>query len=88
MKFNIDLNKIFKEKYETLRRTLRRPHVITEWLYLSNIEIMDFDETRPVYLKQYGQYFVVTKLSVQTDGKTEAEMIQLNLIEENKETEA
>ena len=50
---------------------------------------MDFDETRPVYLKQYGQYFVVTKLSVQTDGKTEAEMIQLNLIEENnEETEA
>lgn len=88
LKFNIDLNKIFDEKYETLRRTLRRPHVITEWLYLSNIEIMDFDETRPVYLKQYGQYFVVTKLSVQTDGKTEAEMIQLNLIEENKETEA
>lgn len=79
--FNIDLDKIFDEKYETLRRTLRRPHVITEWFYLSNIEIMEFDETKPVYLKQYGQYFVVTKLSVRTDGKTEAEMIQLNLIE-------
>ena len=80
--FNIDLNGIFQEKYETLRSTLRRPNMITEWLYLSNVELMDFDETRPVYLKQYGQYFVVTRLKVQSDGKTEAEMIQLNLIDE------
>lgn len=77
--FNIDLNKTFKEKYGTLTRALRRPNFITEWLYLSNVEIMGFDETKPVYLKQYGQYFIVTRMSVQSDGKTEAEMIQLNI---------
>ena len=76
--FNIDLQSIFKEKYETLRRTLERPHVITERFYLTDLEIMEFDETRPVYLQQYGQYFIVRRLSVSAEGWTEAELVQIN----------
>ena len=76
--FNIDLAEIFKSKYETLRKTVERPHIITERFYLTDLEIMAFDETRPVYLKQYGQYFIVSQLTVNAEGWTEAELIQIN----------
>lgn len=76
--FNIDLNTIFKDKYETLRKAVERPHIITDRFYLSDLEIMAFDETKPVYLTQYGQYFIVNKLTVSAEGWTEAELIQIN----------
>lgn len=76
--FNIDLAEIFKSKYETLRKTVERPHIITERFYLSDLEIMAFDETKPVYLTQYGQYFIVSQLTVNAEGWTEAELIQIN----------
>ena len=61
-----------------MRKTVERPHIITERFYLTDLEIMAFDETRPVYLTQYGQYFIVSQLTVNAEGWTEAELIQIN----------
>lgn len=75
--FDISLNNIFATKYKFLRKALEHPHVIKEYLYLTDLEIMNFDETVPVYLAQYGAYFAVTELKVNDKGYTEATMIQL-----------
>lgn len=77
LSFDIDLQKIFATKYDKLAKSLSRAHVITEYLYLSDLEIMNFDETIPVYLAQYGAYFAVLELKVTDNGYTEATMIQL-----------
>lgn len=77
LSFDIDLQNIFATKYDQLAKSLSRAHVITEHLYLSELEIMNFDETIPVYLAQYGAYFAVLELKVTDSGYTEATMIQL-----------
>lgn len=75
--FNIDLAKIFSTRYGNLAKTISKAHVITEYLYLSDLEILNFDETKPVYIAQYGAYFAVLELKVSNSGYTEATMIEL-----------
>lgn len=76
--FDTDLGKIFKEKYAGFVKTVKDARVIRERFNLSMVEVSAFSETRPVYLRQYGQYFLVTELRVGGDGVTEATMVQIN----------
>ena len=77
LRFDIDLQSIINKKYALLHNAINNPHVIKEYLYLSDSELMSFDETIPVYLSQYGAYFAVTELKVSDKGYTEATMIKI-----------
>ena len=62
-----------------LRKQLTaNPHQITERFNLSDLEIMNFDETKPVYLAQYGAYFAVIEIKTPSSGYCEVTMIELN----------
>lgn len=76
--FNIDLQDIFDNKLEKLRKTIANPHHIVERFNLSDLEILDFDETKPVYLAQYGAYFAVLEIKTTNSGYCEVTMIELN----------
>lgn len=76
--FNIDLQDIFDNKLERLRKTVATPHQITERFNLSDLEILNFDETKPVYLAQYGAYFAVLEIKTTSSGYSEVTMIELN----------
>lgn len=76
--FNINLQDIFDNKLEKLRNTLANPHQITERFNLSDLEILNFDETKPVYLAQYGAYFAVIEIKTTSSGYCEVTMIELN----------
>lgn len=76
--FNINLQSIFDNKLENLRKTVANPHQITERFNLSDLEIMNFDETKPVYLAQYGAYFAVLEIKTTSSGYSEVTMIELN----------
>ena len=76
--FNINLQSIFDNKLEKLRKTVANPHQITERFNLSDLEIMNFDETKPVYLAQYGAYFAVLEIKTTSSGYSEVTMIELN----------
>lgn len=76
--FNIDLQSIFDKKLEKLRKTVANPHQITERFNLSDLEILNFDETKPVYLAQYGAYFAVLEIKTTSSGYSEVTMIELN----------
>ena len=77
LKFDMDMQEIIAAKYKNLAATLSAAKVIKETFALSDIEIMEFDETRPVYLAQYGAYFAVTEIQVNEDGTSEVTMFQL-----------
>lgn len=77
LEFNMDLQKIIDEKYGIITSSLRNPKIIKDAFTLSDIEIMEFDETRPVYLAQYGAYFAVTEIQVNEDGTSDVTMFQL-----------
>lgn len=76
--FNIDLQDIFDNKLEKLRKTVANPHHIVERFNLSDLEILEFDETKPVYLAQYGAYFAVIEIKTTSSGYCEVTMIELN----------
>lgn len=76
--FNIDLQDIFDNKLEKLRKTVANPHQITERFNLSDLEILNFDETKPVYLAQYGAYFAVIEIKTTNSGYCEVTIIELN----------
>lgn len=76
--FNIDLQDIFDNKLEKLRKTVANPHHIVERFNLSDLEILNFDETKPVYLAQYGAYFAVLEIKTTNRGYCEVTMIELN----------
>lgn len=76
--FNIDLQSIFDSKLEKFRKTIANPHQITERFNLSDLEILNFDETKPVYLAQYGAYFAVLEIKTTSSGYCEVTMIELN----------
>lgn len=76
--FNIDLQDIFDNKLEKLRKTVANPHHIVERFNLSDLEILEFDETKPVYLAQYGAYFAVIEIKTTSSGYCEVIMIELN----------
>lgn len=75
--FQINLDDIFDKKYNNLMKVIAKACVITEYLYLSDLEIMNFDERIPVYLAQYGAYFAVLSIKVSSDGYSEVELIKL-----------
>lgn len=77
LEFNMDLQKIIDEKYGIITSSLRNPKIIKDAFTLSDIEIMEFDETKPVYLAQYGAYFAVTEIQVNEDGTSDVTMFQL-----------
>lgn len=76
--FNIDLQDIFDNKLEKLRKTVANPHHIVERFNLSDLEILNFDETKPLYLAQYGAYFAVLEIKTTSSGYCEVTMIELN----------
>ena len=78
LRFGIDLQNIFDTKYKQLAASIARAHVITERLNLSDLDILDFDETKPVYLAQYGAYFAVLEIKTTSSGYSEVTMIELN----------
>lgn len=75
--FNIDLQNIFDSRLEKLRKAIASPHQITERFNLSDLEILNFDETKPVYLAQYGAYFAVLEIKTTSSGYSEVTMIEL-----------
>lgn len=76
--FNINLQDIFDNKLKKLRKTVANPHQITERFNLSDLEILNLDETKPVYLAQYGAYFAVLEVKTTSSGYCEVTMIELN----------
>lgn len=77
LNFSINLDTIFSQKYGNLIKAITKACVIREYLYLSDIEIMNFDERIPVYFAQYGAFFAVLSIKVSSDGYSEVEMIKL-----------
>jgi hypothetical protein len=77
--FDIDMQSILEEKYQELTRTLQDVKVLRERVVLSDAEIQQFDETKPVYLSQYGRYFAVLEIKSDGTGTSEVTLLQLKL---------
>lgn len=75
--FDINMQEILDDKYRLLALTLINAHMITEKIIIRDVELLTFDETKPVYLAQYGAYFAVTEIKASSNGTAEVTMLQL-----------
>lgn len=75
--FDINMQSIIDDKYQNVVETLRNTKLIKENVKMSDIELLNFDETKPVYLAQYGEYFAVIEIKSQSNGIAEATMLEL-----------
>ena len=76
--FDMDMQEIIPVRYGDLAATLQDINIITETFVLSDFELLNFDETIPVYLRQYGAYFAVLEIKSSKAGIAEVQMLKLN----------
>lgn len=76
--FDINMQTILNTKYAELINTLQSAKVVKETMRVRDIDLLEFDETKPVYLAQYGAYFAVMEIKSESNGLAEVEMLKLN----------
>lgn len=75
--FDLSMDDILGTKYAHLAATLQDITVITETFVLGDFELLNFDETTPIYLRQYGAYFAVLEIKSGKSGIAEVQMLKL-----------
>ena len=75
--FDINMQEIIRDKYRHIAESLQNTKIVTETVRIRDLELIDFDETKPVYLAQYGSYFAITEIKAEENGYAEVTMFQL-----------
>lgn len=78
--FDLNMQDILTSKYADLINTLQQIKVVKEDMKMRDHELLEFDETCPVFLAQYGQYFAVTEIKSSSNGIAEVTMLQLDIM--------
>lgn len=60
-----------------LKAIMNDYHLVKEKFQLDEIELRDFDESRPVYLSKYNAYFAVSSIQRDKNGVSTVELIRL-----------
>lgn len=76
--FDMDMQRILSEKYGLIRNALQNVKIITEKMRIRDTDIAHFDETRPIYLAQYGAYFAILQIRTDDNGLADVSMLKLN----------
>lgn len=75
--FDINMQEIINTKYREVVNTLRYAKVARVKIRIRNMELLNFDETRPIYLAQYASYFAVLEIKAESDGTAEVTLLKL-----------
>lgn len=77
--FDINMQAIILDKYRHIEDSLRNAKVVTEKIRIRELELLNFDETKPIYLAQYGSYFAVTEIKADGNGLADVTLFKLNI---------
>ena len=75
--FDINMQEIINTKYREVVNTLRYAKVVSVKINIRNMELLNLDETIPVYLEQYASYFAVLEIKAESDGTAEVTLLKL-----------
>lgn len=78
-RFDINLQSVIDTKYQDIAKTLQNARVIKERIKIRDVELEQFEEMVPVYLGQYGGYFAVLDITINSSEIAEVQLIQLSL---------
>lgn len=63
--------------YSALASFLNTARVVTERVRMTDVELLQFDETIPVYLGQYGCTFAVLEIKADSNGTAEVKLLKI-----------
>lgn len=75
--FDISMTNIIADKYAPLTNALQNAKVIKANIRLTPYDIAELDESRPIYLKQYGSFFALLELKYSGKETTECTLLRL-----------
>lgn len=69
--------------YGMINNILNNAKVVTANINFNEVDIINLDFTKPVYIKQLGSYFLINKVMnyQEGEGATKTELIQIDLLE-------
>lgn len=82
--FDMDMKRILANYYGDLAATMKQPSVITETIHITDVELSQLDETRPIYIKQHGAFFALLELNVKGNHTAEAKLLKLTKRQEEE----
>lgn len=65
--------------YKQYIESLKHIHIIIEQVRLTDVELTQFDERKPIYLAQYGRYYAVLKIESNKANIAKVTMFELNI---------
>lgn len=76
LRFDIDVQKILDEKHPLLS-SQNRFQQLEVTVRMNDLDLLEYDETRAVYLAQKGAYYAVKELTADSNGMAKAKLIKL-----------
>lgn len=64
--------------YATYAQTVAVPRTLKASVRLDTLDLQQFDPRVPVYVRQWGHYYAIIKLTTKDNGKADVELLQLN----------
>lgn len=64
--------------YATYAQTVAVPRTLKTSVRLDTLDLQQFDPRVPVYVRQWGHYYAIIKLTTKDNGKADVELLQLN----------
>lgn len=71
---------LISTKYATYAQTVAVPRTVKCSVILDTLDLVQYDPSVPVYVRQWGHYYVVIKLTTKDNGKADVELLQLGTI--------
>ena len=68
---------LIQQHYASYQEVVRQPKVIKELVLLSSPDLAVLDLLKPVYIRQYGSYFVIIKVKTKDNNICEVELLKI-----------
>lgn len=71
---------LIASNYATYQSTVLQPRTVKVGAVITTADLLAFDFTRPIYVKQWGHYYAVTKLTTKDNHTADVELLQLGTL--------
>jgi hypothetical protein len=68
---------LLNTNYHTYAQTIARPRTVKASVYITTLDLLKYNPRRPIYVKQWGHYYAIIRLTTKGHNTAEVELLQL-----------
>lgn len=73
----LDWETLIRSKYYNYQNAVEYPHTIKASAVLDTIDLLTLDPSVPIYARQWGHYYAITKITTKDNGAADLELLRL-----------